>query len=334
MSFWEDFKDLFKTKQKLEEEKSAKIADAVKGESKRTEQMKQLEKLYQRGKEPEKDVDELFPSDSGLKTVEYTVATDEELDDRAKSSLLGDYNDKKNKINSETNEKLENLGVKLSETKQKEQSELNDLKKKIEEAFSDVKSNAIKRGTTRSSIFQNSLNEVNENGQQSEDEVIKKYRTAVDSIDAQIENLKETRENALNNLDVKYASDVKEKLADLTKERDAIVKKYEEYNNKIIEKQNRYALEREKAINDYLKEKQEQDKLTEEYEKENGYTGDKKDNYEQRYNIAFDYYNSLSSDIALDALNASPSMKYYLGIYYDKLKDVLSNKQSKTKKYF
>ena len=334
MSFWEDFKDLFKTKQKLEEEKSAKIADALKGESKITEQMKQLEKLYQMGKEPEKDVDELFPSDSGLKTVEYTVATDEELDDRAKSSLLGDYNDKKNKINSETNEKLENLGVKLSETKQKEQSELNDLKKKIEEAFSDVKSNAIKRGTTRSSIFQNSLNEVNENGQQSEDEAIKKYRTAVDSIDAQIENLKETRENALNNLDVKYASDVKEKLADLTKERDAIVKKYEEYNNKIIEKQNRYALEREKAINDYLKEKQEQDKLTEEYEKENGYTGDKKDNYEQRYNIAFDYYNSLSSDIALDALNASPSMKYYLGIYYDKLKDVLSNKQSKTKKYF
>ncbi|MGN0795895.1 MAG: hypothetical protein ACI4MT_02935 [Christensenellales bacterium] len=334
MSFWEDFKDLFKTKQKLEEEKSAKIADALKGESKITEQMKQLENLYQAGKEEDKDIDELFPTESGLKTVEYTAASDEELSDRAKNSLLGDYNDKKNKINSETNEKLDNLGVKLSETKQKEQTELNELKKKIEDAFSGVKTNAIKRGITRSSIFQNDLNDVNESGRQTEDEVTKKYRIAVDSLDAQIENLKETRENALNNLDVKYASDVKEKLADLTKERDAIVKKYEEYNNKIIEKQNRYALEREKAINDYLKEKQEQQELTEEYEKENGYSGDKRDNYEQRYKIAFDYYNALSSDIALDALNASPSMKYYLGIYYDKLKDALSSKQSKTKKYF
>ena len=51
MSFWEDFKNLFKTKQKLEEEKAQKLASALKGEDKVTEQLKQLENLYNMGKE-------------------------------------------------------------------------------------------------------------------------------------------------------------------------------------------------------------------------------------------------------------------------------------------
>lgn len=334
MSFWEDFKNLFKTKQKLEEEKAQKLASALKGEDKVTEQLKQLENLYNIGMEKEKDVEELFPKESGLKTVDYKAATDDELLEQAKNSLSGDYGDKKNKINSETDEKLLNLNEKLSEIRRKGESELNSLKEKIAEAFKDVKDNAIKKGITRSSIFSGNIEKLGESGAAEQDSTLKKLQTAVKTIDSQISNLEAERENALNNLDIRYASDVKEKLNKLTKERDAVVKKYEDYNNKIIEKQNNYALTREKAINDYLNEKKKREALVTEDEKANGYKGDKKDNYEQRYRIAFDYYNSLSSDIALDALKASPSMKYYLGIYYDKLQNALKSRQAKTKKYF
>ena len=46
MSFWDDFKDLFKTKDQLEEEKNKKLQDALKKEESVTNQLKQLEDLY------------------------------------------------------------------------------------------------------------------------------------------------------------------------------------------------------------------------------------------------------------------------------------------------
>ena len=43
MSFWDDFKDLFKTKEQLEEERTQAISDALKKEEQVTTQLKQLE---------------------------------------------------------------------------------------------------------------------------------------------------------------------------------------------------------------------------------------------------------------------------------------------------
>ena len=104
------------------------------------------------------------------------------------------------------------------------------------------------------------------------------------------------------------------------------------------EKNDKYALERENKISDYLaqkeEEKAEKEKEQQAYEKENGYSGDKLDNYSKRYQIAYDFYSALSPDVAVDALKASPNMKYYLGIYYDKLLSSLKSKESTSKRYF
>ena len=166
------------------------------------------------------------------------------------------------------------------------------------------------------------------------DNVKKAYDIEMDSISNQIEILLSEREAALEALDLQYAGDVKNKIDSLTEERDKLTKEYAEYNQKVLEKQKDYAIEREKQINDYLEEKAQQDKIKAEYEKEFGYSGEKKENYEQRYKIASDFYNSLSADIAVDALKASPTMKYYLGIYYDTLLDNLNNRKIGQKKYF
>lgn len=166
------------------------------------------------------------------------------------------------------------------------------------------------------------------------DSVKNAYETELDSIANQIEILLSERESALEALDLQYAGDVKNKIDSLTKERDKLTKEYAEYNQKVLEKQKDYAVEREKQINDYLEEKAEQAKIKAEYEKEFGYSGEKKENYEQRFKIASDFYNSLSPNIAVDALKASPTMKYYLGIYYDTLLDNLNNRKIGQKKYF
>ncbi|UKI47685.1 MAG: hypothetical protein L6V82_07430 [Clostridiales bacterium] len=77
-------------------------------------------------------------------------------------------------------------------------------------------------------------------------------------------------------------------------------------------------------------EKQQQDA----YEKANGYTGEKARNFAERYNVALSFYTSLDPDVAVKALEASGTMKGYLGNNYEKLLSVLKSRATtKTKKY-
>ena len=114
--------------------------------------------------------------------------------------------------------------------------------------------------------------------------------------------------------------------------------KYADYNNAVDEAEREYALRREDDIADFLaereKERLEREEQQRREEAEFGYRGAKQENYAERYNIALDFYTSLSPDIAADALAASPSMKYYLGNYYDKLMGVLRGDSSAASIYF
>ena len=80
--------------------------------------------------------------------------------------------------------------------------------------------------------------------------------------------------------------------------------------------------------------KKAKEKEQQEYESKYGYSGEKLENYSERYRIAYDFYSALSPDIAVDALKASPSMKYYLGNMYDRLLSSLQSKKKEQKFYF
>ena len=151
-------------------------------------------------------------------------------------------------------------------------------------------------------------------------------------IDNKIAGLENDKTNALEELDLKYAMELDERIADLKKERDKTVKEYETYNNQVRKQNADYQVKRQSDIEKYL-EKREEEKLEaikkqEENEKKYGYTGEKQDNYAKRYNIALNFYSSLAPEIAADALAASPNMKYYLGLYYDKLLNALKSSSS------
>ena len=146
---------------------------------------------------------------------------------------------------------------------------------------------------------------------------------------------------AMDELDLKYAAELKDKIADLKEDRDAIVAKYTKYNNNVDEKELKYQKERQEDIEKYLKEQREEkvkeDQKQREYEEKYGYSGEKLKNYSARYNLAFDFYMSLDADIAVEALQASPNMKFYLGNYYDKLMEELKNREgyeNRNRKYF
>lgn len=330
-SFWEEFKDLFKTDQQKAEEKQDKVNSALDAEKAVVEELKKLEDEYNATlpKEEEYDLEKLFPTDSGLKEIEYTLKTDEELMNQAQKEL----NSKKTADQMSVEDKYLSAQKALEGDKHDADISLKqgyeNLAKLYDELKNKAQQDAIKRGVARSSILSSNIEDLDR--AQTEDRVQTelKYRSAIEDIDNSIADLENKRESALEQLDLKYASDIEKRINELAKERDKTALQYEKYNNSVREKNVKYSAEREEKIAEFLKDKEKEKEQAEKdriaYEKKYGYSGEKQENYVKRYQIAYEFYSSLSPDIAFEALQASPNMKYYLGEYYNKLYYALKN---------
>lgn len=340
-SIWEEFKDLFKTEEQKAKEKQEKINNALNAESDVVSKLQELEKEYNDSlpKEEEYDLEKLFPSDSGLKEIEYTPRSDKDIEKSAKNEISYDKYNARDEVERKFQSAQKALEDGKSEASENLQESYANLAKLYDELRNKAQDDSLKRGMARSSVITTQLNDLSKAHMAAAGAQEKAYLQTVADIDGNIAELQRDRESALENLDIKYAIELDDRINELKAERDATVKEYEKYNNGIREKNAEYAKDREKEIAQFLKDK-EKEKLSaqeqqREYEKKYGYSGEKLENYAKRYEIAYDFYKSLSPDIAVAALQASPNMKYYLGEFYSKLLSVLqSDESSQTKRYF
>lgn len=339
-SVWDEIKDMFKTKKQLAEEKQQKISDALSREEGLVKVLEDLQKQYEQSlpKDEEVDIDALFPKDSGLKEIEYAARSDSDIDAAARAENAYKKTQKKNEIESEF---ASDMGA-LESGKQQAKQNLEEGYKQLGELYDELRKNAendsLKRGMARSSVITSQLNNLDRAQIESAGNVEAAYQSTVGAIDQKINALQNDRELALNELDLRSAAELGSRIDELKKERDDTVLQYEKYNNSVREKNIKYEQQRQDDIAQFLakREKEKQDALAKQQENENkyGYSGDKLKNYTQRYNAAYQFYSSLSPDIAADALAASPNMKYYLGQYYDTLMSALKSSQVKQTKYF
>ncbi len=310
------------------DEEKGVIFDSEEDVLKRFEELEREYQEYLKSKEEKYDIDKLFPKDSGLKEIEYTPISDEDILSAAKAQT--DYSKKQDVDKVEA--KYIAAQESLKEGKQEADKNLAKSYENLNALYSELRQNAqddaLKRGLARSSIATSSLNALNREhlDKASEQEIA--YRQVVGDIDSKIAKLEIDKESAIIDLDVKYAIELDDEINRLKSERDKTVSEYEKYNNTIREKQEKYEEERQEKIADFLHDKavekanKEKEQLA--LEKKYGYTGEKLVNYSKRYDAAYEYYSSLSPDIALSALKASPNMRYYLGNFYDDLVNVLS----------
>lgn len=339
-SLWDEIKDLFKTNSQKAEEKQQQINAALEKEKSVTSKLAALEKEYNDSlpKEEEVDLEKLFPSDSGLRELEYSVDSDEDIAARAEKENSYNKTQATNKLQDSYETKLDAL----NSSKQQTGENYSESYKQLEELYNELRqrseNDTLKRGLARSSIATTQLSDLDVARLANAGELQKTYNDAMNNIAARINELEADRETALNELDLKYAVELDNRIAELKSQRDKTVKEYEEYNAKIREQSAKYDKQREKDIASYLsdleKKKQQEAEEREKYESKYGYSGAKQQNYAKRYEIAYEFYSSLSPDIAADALAASPNMKYYLGQYYDKLMTALKNSQSGVKRVF
>lgn len=339
-SLWEEFKDLFKTDAQLEQERQQKINAALNAEKEVASKLAELDKQYQDSQTAVEapDVDALFPKSERLSEIEYSPSTDEEIAQSAQKEIAASRATSKNNIDT----RYEQAVKALEDNKQTAKSNLEDSYEKLSRLYSELKEKAnndsLRRGMARSSVATNRIDALDKEHISSATEVQKSYLASLASIDDSLAELAREKDNALAELDLKSASELDSKISELKADRDAKVLEYERYNAEVRSKNEKAEQQRQENIDNYLAEWNQKQKEAEEeqiaYENKYGYSGEKQKNYSERYNLAYDFYSSLSPDIAVDALKASPNMKYYLGNYYDTLLSSLKRKASSEKTYF
>lgn len=339
-SFWDEFKKLFQTNQQREEEKAVKVKDALKNEEAIAKRLKELEEEYRSSlpKKDEVDLEKLFPSKINLEKINYDALSDDEIKEAAQTQLLYSLEKQKKDIFDSVSSQRQNIEKMKNNASEDAESSIEQLDRLYSELKNKAEKDALKRGLGRSSIITSQLKDYDLKEADNTSEIQKELLKTINDADFKLAELENEKNEALELLDIKHAGELQKAIKNLTDERDANVLKYKKYNDEVEQKQNEYQVKRQKDIEKYLSD-QEKQKLEDEaaeleHEKKYGYSGEKQKNYSARYDIAFDFYNSLSPDIAADALAASPNMKYYLGIHYDKLMDALKKKGSKTDRYY
>lgn len=325
-SIWDEIKDLFKSDDQKAEERQQELDAAAEREKDVIDQLDELDREYRENVENEDDDDlteeleKLFPSDSGYREKEYDAETDEEIEKRVKeesdAKKRQDVDDYEREYENDKNV-LE--GKKDSADKSLQES-YRELEKLYNELKEQTKNDALRRGVARGSIVSSAVNGIENSELGDRAQARGSYHNAIESLDKQLVKLESDRAFALEQLDIAYAAELADKIEKLKADRDKEVQKYEEYNENVRRKNNEYAAKRERDIDEYLrereKEKEKQRQKQEDRESVVGYTGEKRENYAKRYEIAYNFYSSLSPGIAVDALEASPNMRYYLGEYH------------------
>ena len=346
-SFWEELEDAFKTKSERDEERSEDLKDALEKEKELVGQLEELEGEYQAyldSQEEEIDLEALFPPTLGLEKIEYTPETDESIEDRASADVEAKRYEDLGKTGNKYTSQIAEVEKDKASASEKRAEQRDEIDKVYADKREKQKSDSVKRGMARGSVLSSLIDEITADETKSEQDVEDVYMSTIDSLNKEMDSLALERNRAMEELNLKYADELKSKIADLKEERDEIVAKYTKYNNNVDEKEAKYQVDRQKDIEKYLEDKQKQkekeEKAQREYEEKYGYSGEKLKNYSERYNLAFDFYMSLDKDIAIEALQASPNMKYYLGNYYDKLMEELVKREeaaqgsNSTRKYY
>lgn len=337
-SIFDRIADWFKTDEQKETEKRNEINAALEAEKELAARLEELDRQYREGlpSEPEYDLDELFPEDLGLEKVEYTPETDEQIADRVNSEAAYGKAEDTNKINEKYGDSADKLNTAAEEAKQTLRESYANLEKLYSELKKEAAADTLKRGMARSSVAAGRQSRLDAAHLAAAGEAESGYNAAVAAINTELDRLGAERESALNALDLKYAAQIDERMAQLKQERDETAQKYAKYNNSVAEKEQKYAVQRQEDIAKFLRGQEEErlkrEEEIREYEKKYGYSGEKQQNFAKRYDLAYDFYTSLSPDIAAEALAASPNMRYYLGNYYDKLMDTL--KGTSQKRYY
>ena len=322
---WSDFtkkvKAFFTGKKAADEVDTSGYID---GENELLDQLQKIDEEYKNNvkydpAEGYEDLSDLLPEEQTFEYLKYEGDDEDTIRNNTKEKYDGLLDDEKKKVNDELDTKTAVVENKKDATKAEYSQKQEQVDKDYDEFQKALEQELVKKGLYRSSIKQGQTY-ANEQARAWESgELSTKRDIDVKKLDSEIEKLKGEAKTALQQLDISYASKLDKEIERLIDKRNKEVESIDKYNNTLKEKETKYIEDRVKAIENQLAKRIKDELEIQNLENKYGYAGEKKENYQKRYDLAYEYYTSLPSDVALQMLQDNKKLENYLGAYYGRL---------------
>lgn len=322
---WSDFTN--KVKAFFTGKKVADYVDTspyVDGENELLDKLGQLDEEYKNsgaydpGKGYE-DLSDLLPEEQTFEYLKYEGDDEDTIRQNTKDKYDGLLEDEKQKVSDSYDVKTAVVENKKDATNAEYDQKQEQVDKDYDDFQKALMQELVKKGLYRSSIKQGQT-DANEQARAWESsELTNKRNIDVSKLDAEIAKLQGEANTALQQLDISYASKLDTEIERLLDKRAKEIESIDKYNNTLKEKEAKYIQDRAKAIENQLAQRIKDQLEINNLENKYGYAGEKKENYKQRYDLAYEYYTSLPHDVALRMLQDNKKLEDYLGAYYGKL---------------
>lgn len=284
------------------------------------EKNKKSKTIMQQFEDVDNKYNTLTSSDGNLnlERLEYSKPSDDEIKNKAESSLFDYKNSKISSINDNFETKTENIDQSIEKIKKSEEKDKEEIYQTYQGLKQDAKDDAVKRGLARSSIIVNTLSNY-DNGMVN---TLLEKSNEVSAKIARYENernlLEEQKKNALSSFDIEYAVKLQEKIDEINSDILAREEEITKYNNEISELEAKWKKEQE---DDNFDKTTELAKLMGEY----GTAVFDVLKQNEKYAIAREHLNSMTKDEALIEFKNNSAYYTNLGKYnYNKLLDELN----------
>lgn len=284
------------------------------------EKNKKSKTIMQQFEDVDNKYNTLTSSDGNLnlERLEYSKPSDDEIKNKAESSLFDYKNSKISSINDNFETKTENIDQSIEKIKKSEEKDKEEIYQTYQGLKQDAKDDAVKRGLARSSIIVNTLSNY-DNG------MVNTLLEKSNEVSAKIANyenernlLEEQKKNALSSFDIEYAVKLQEKIDEINSDILAREEEVTKYNNEISELEAKWKKEQE---DDNFDKTTELAKLMGEY----GTAVFDVLKQNEKYAIAREHLNSMTKDEALIEFKNNSAYYTNLGKYnYNKLLDELN----------
>ncbi|MGI6701011.1 MAG: hypothetical protein ACOX3U_00865 [Christensenellales bacterium] len=265
-----------------------------------------------------------LPESLNLEKVIYNAPSDDKLKQKAESMLCSEYLDGHQKIIQNIDNTRKSLLGRKESLSEDQQSVLKALDEKYEQIKESIGNEVLKRGVGRSSIAVNRITDAALLRAEQAGVIESETRKEINAIENKIIELNKEKEDSVRAFDLAHAVKVQKELDKLIAERDKKAKEVIEYNNKVEKQETDYIADRAEKISDYEDKIKREGIQDEEYFNKYGYYPSMKQEYEERYKVAFDFYDKLETETAKRVLNNNRELEKYLGpVYYNKLRTAI-----------
>ncbi len=321
MSWWSDFKQKVKEFFTGEEQKPD-ISPYVDKQNELNEALKKMEEEFKESYVPSQgyeDIEDVLPEEIEFVYKEYKGDDEQTIKDKTTSKYEDLLSGKTEEVNTEYKGKIDSIEQKKDNALSESQTKYDKLDSEYDEIKKQIENSLVQNGMYRSSIKQGQEDYADSMKAQEAQKIKDDLTSDINGYDAEIQRLKDEEKVAIDSLNLKYAQELESEIQKLLETRQKEINDINKYNNDLKAKEAKYKEERLLAIEEQLANRIKDDLEIKNLEEQNGYTGEKDENYKARYQLARDFYMSLPKNVAEIMFNANRDLKDYLGLYHTRL---------------